>query len=67
MIKKEKKSKKLPLLVVYFLGFILSVATALPAYLQSNFLGQFVSIKMVSLFFIVANIVAILSITFSPN
>jgi len=69
MLKRKRKidKKTLPLLVVYLLGFILAVSTALPAYIQSNFLDQFVSIKLVSLFFIIANTITIIVITFFPK
>lgn len=55
------------LLVLYFLGLLLAVSAALPAYTQSNFLEQFVSFRMVSLFFVIANALTIIAIRFFPN
>jgi MFS family permease len=49
------------------LGCLLAISTALPAYTQSNFLGQFVSIKSVSLFFMTANLAAAIAIWFFPK
>lgn len=63
--KSDKKQKKLSTL--YVLAFLLSVSAALPAYIQSNFLGQFVSLPMISLIFIAANIVSIISILIFPH
>jgi len=65
----DKKLRKmrwsLPLL--YFLALILAVSSALPAYIQSNFLGQLVNLQMVSLFFIIANFFTIIAIVFFPD
>lgn len=67
LIKKQAPNNKQNLKVLYFLGFILAISTALPAYIQSNFLNQFVSLKILSLFFILANISTILSIIVFPG
>lgn len=68
LVKKEPlKSNKHNLGVLYILAFILSLSTALPAYIQSNFLKQFVSLNLLSLFFILANIGTFLAIIFFPN
>ena len=61
------KKNKYNLGILYVLAFILSLSTALPAYIQSNFLKQFVSLNILSLFFILANIGTILSIILFPN
>ncbi len=60
------KNKK-NLNVLYFLAFILAISTALPAYIQSNFLKQFVSLSILSLFFIIANVVTIVAISIFPK
>lgn len=58
-------SKRLRLL--YFLGFILAIATALPSYIESNFFQGFVSLRWVSLFFVGANAVTIVAILLFPR
>ncbi|MHB8903561.1 MAG: MFS transporter [Patescibacteria group bacterium] len=60
------KNKK-NLSILYLLAFLLAISTALPAYIQSNFLKQFVSLNTLSLFFIVANIGTIIAISVFPN
>lgn len=54
------------LIILYFLGLLLAISTALPAYIQSNFLKQFVGIQTVSLFFVVANFLTVIAIRFFP-
>jgi len=61
------KKNRWRLTVLYALGFILAISAALPAYIQSNFLNQFVSLKTVGLFFMTANILTVLAIIFFPN
>jgi len=53
--------------LLYFLGLLLAISTALPAYIQSNFLNEFVSLKMVSLFFIIANLLTVFTILLFPQ
>lgn len=65
--KVQAKKNKNNLNVLYFLAFILAVSTALPAYIQSNFLKQYVSIGMLSLFFIIANIGTMFAISIFPK
>jgi MFS family permease len=65
--KQVNKKNKGNLKTLYFLGFILAISTALPAYIQSNFLGQFVSLNLLSVFFIVANAGTLLAIILFPN
>jgi len=69
MAKQKKKINKnrFQLLTLYFLGLLLAVSNALPAYLQSNFLEQFVSLNLVSLFFVVANLLTVIMIVFFPQ
>ncbi len=62
--KNNKLRWQLPLL--YFLAILLAVSSALPAYIQSNFLGQIMSLTMVSWFFAGANLLTILAIIFFP-
>lgn len=64
---KNKFSKKLNLSVLYFIGLVLAVCAALPAYVQSNFLNKFVDLNTLSLFFIIANTFTVLSIIFFPK
>lgn len=69
MSKTQKNSDKNRgrLNTLYFLGLLLAVSNALPAYIQSNFLNQFVDIKTVSLFFIIANIFSVITILLFPS
>jgi len=61
----QSKNKRLPIL--YAMGLILSLATALPAYIQSNFLEEFVSLQTVSLFFMIGNFLTIFAIIVFPS
>jgi len=61
----EKNRKRLRTL--YLLGSLLAVSNALPAYLQSNFLGQFMDARNISLVFAGANFLAIFAIWFFPG
>ena len=65
--KKNNGMPHWPLFILYILGFLLAVSVALPAYIQSNFLGEFVSLKMVSWFFVAANVCTIGTILFFPG
>lgn len=65
--KKKTNSRKSPLTILYALGLLLAVSNALPAYIQSNFLEQFVSLKLVSLFFVIANLLTVAAIIFFPR
>lgn len=67
MPKKKVISNKARLLIIYFLGLILAISVALPAYVQSNFLKQFVSLGAVSLFFVIANAITVIAILFYPR
>lgn len=64
--KKSGFKIKPQLLILYIIGLILAIAVALPAYVHSNFLSQFVSLRSVSLFFIIANSAAFLMILIFP-
>ncbi len=65
--KKTVKKNKKQLGVLYFLGLLLAISSALPAYIQSNFLGEFVSVSVASLFFVLANGLSVLAILFFPK
>jgi MFS family permease len=65
--KKNNNKNRGRLLILYFLGLLLAVSVALPAYIQSNFLNQFIGIKTVSLFFVVANLLTVVAILFFPH
>lgn len=62
-INKNRRSR----LLLYFLALVLAVSSALPAYIQSNFLDELVELRTVSLFFIIANLLTIVAITFFPD
>lgn len=63
--KKNKSSKSLVLL--YFLGTLIALTSALPAYVHSNFLREFVSLQSVSIYFIIANSLALIFILSFPK
>jgi len=63
----KKRNKKRNLILLYALGMILAIANALPAYIQSNFLGQAFSLSWVSIFFASANLITIFTIIFFPK
>ncbi len=65
--KKTTKKNRKRLIILYFLGLLLAVSSALPTYIQSNFLSQFVSINLVSLFMIIANLATVGAILIFPN
>lgn len=67
---KQKKpifKKRLSLLILYFLGFLIALSVALPAYIQSNFLNEFVTLETLSLFFIGANTLTVFCIFVFPR
>lgn len=65
--KKNNVTSNVSLIILYFSGLILAISSALPAYIQSNFLNQFVSLQTLSLFFISANILTVFFIILFPN
>jgi len=69
MTKKEtaKFSKQTSLNILYFLGLVLAISSALPAYVQSNFLNKFISLEVLSLFFVIANAITVLCIVSFPK
>lgn len=62
-----KPNNKKSLTLLYILGTILAIASALPSYIQSNFLGTMFSLSWVGIFFATANLCAVISILFFPK
>ena len=65
MAKKINSGKNLR--VIYLLGFFLSLSAALPVYIQSNFIAQFVSLQMVSFFYICSDVLTIGAMMIFPR
>ena len=65
VVKKTLAKKNLKLL--YFLALVLAISTALPIYIQSNFLESLFGVSSVGLFFVVANIITFFCILIFPN
>lgn len=65
--KKPSNKNNGRLFILYFLGLLLAFSGALPAYIQSNFLGQFVSIQAMSAYLILANLLTVIAILFFPG
>jgi MFS family permease len=53
--------------IAYTMGFVLAISTALPAYIQSSFLTQYISLELISLFFVATNIITAVAIGFFPH
>ncbi len=64
--KKSKDSNK-RLVILYFLGLLLAISTALPAYIQSNHLKEYVSLSLVSIFYVIANASTVGAIVLFPK
>lgn len=64
---KKKKRRKKNLIILYFLGTLLAIANAIPAYTQSSFLEERFSLPLVSVFFILSNLISIFTIIKYPN
>lgn len=69
MFFKKKKifNIKPQLAIFYIIGLVVSFSSALPAYVNSNFISEFVDLKFVSLFFIAANLVTLFLILSFPE
>lgn len=65
--KKKVFNIKPQLIVFYFIGLIISFSAALPAYVNSNYISQFIELKFVGLFFIAANLIAFFLIWSFPR
>lgn len=66
-VNKKEFKKRLSLIILYFLGLLLALSSALPAYIQSNFLNEFVSLKTLAIFFILANALTVFCILVFPK
>lgn len=63
----RNRNKNKRLAVLYALAFLLALAAALPAYIQSSYLETYVGVSLVSWFFIAANLTAIAAIFLFPK
>ena len=61
------KKPQANLKILYFMAFFLALASALPAYIQSSYLENFVGLPAVTWFFIIANLISVLSILIFPH
>lgn len=69
-MKKEKTSGKplnKNLKTLYLMVFLLSFGSAIPAYIQSSFLSQYVNLSLVSSFFVIANLSTLIAILLFPR
>lgn len=60
-------TNKSNLRLLYFLALLLAVTSALPAYIESSFLGQFVSLSWVGWFFVAANAATVVMVSIFPK
>ncbi|MFH1325940.1 MAG: MFS transporter [Candidatus Falkowbacteria bacterium] len=58
---------KLTFLLIYAFGFLWAFSGALPSYIQSSFLGQFMDISLVSLYIALATFITLVAIFFFPR
>lgn len=63
----SKTGAKKNLAILYGLGTLLAISSALPAYVQSNFLGQFIDLQTIGYIIMIANASSLLAITFFPK
>jgi len=63
----KNKNNKKKLYILYFLGFIISMAAAIPAYSQSSFLTTTVGLPLVSTFFLLANVLTLFAVFLFPK
>ncbi len=54
------------LTILYLAGFVLILATSFPAYINSNFIENFVDVQYVGFFFVIANIITFFAMLFFP-
>lgn len=64
---RQNKNSNRKLYILYFLGFIISAAAAIPAYSQSSFLTATVGLSYVSTFFLLANVLTFSAILLFPK
>lgn len=62
-----RKKSKTGLYILYLMTFFLALSGALPAYIQSSYLEKYIGLSSVTLFFIVANSISLLSILVFPK
>lgn len=65
-IRKNLLNKR-SLRILYFLGFLLAISTAIPTYIESNYIKQFVNAELVGFFFMASNIVTFILILLYPR
>lgn len=63
----SKTGAKKNLAILYGLGTLLAISSALPAYVQSNFLGQFINLQTIGYIIMIANASSLLAIIFFPK
>lgn len=63
----KKNNPRRGLAILFGLGVFLSVSSALPAYIQSNFLGQFINIQAIGSVFVFINLISIVTIILFPK
>ncbi|MCK5286130.1 MAG: MFS transporter [Candidatus Pacebacteria bacterium] len=59
--------KKKLRLVIYILGLLFALQVALPGYINSSFIGQFVPEKIIGILYTISSIIAIICLTFAPR
>lgn len=67
LLKIKNKNNRYRRYIMYALSFILAISVALPAYIQSSFLKQYINLEAIGLFFILANATTALMIGFFPK
>jgi len=63
----KKVNFKKSIIILYFLGLLLALASALPTYVHSNFLSEFVSLQTISFYFITANFITFFLVLTFPK
>src|SRR6056297_1602261 len=53
--------------IMYLMGFIIATSIAIPSYIQSSFLEDHIRVELVSVFFVLANLITITAIAFFPQ
>lgn len=61
------KKKKRSLLPLYIMAFFLALSVALPAYIQSSYLGSYIGLSAVTWFFIISNVISVFTILLFPK
>jgi MFS family permease len=63
----KKKNSNYRRWIMHALSFILAISVALPAYIQSSYLKQYISLEVLSLFFVASNAITVLMIGWFPK